>query len=157
MKTDVAGAPPGAVEVLPWLLWTSQSDMGKQPFFRLPFGADAGGPLELLPSHGPSSDSRLLVSGLRAGHILMPRPMGARLELVTPLSLSVEVEDDGWFVISDSVFFVHGDGPTAGDALTDYVVSLADYYELLSAEFDEAAPPDRALLTHLSHYVRPVP
>jgi hypothetical protein len=74
--------------------------------------------------------------------------------LVEPLLISIEREDNGWFVLSDDIFPVYGDGATLEEARADYVRTLIDYYELLATRARENAHDAREL-EHLRVYVRP--
>ncbi len=50
------------------------------------------------------------------------------------LTISLEREMDGSWVASDTTFLVYGDGPTAENALADYLTSLVDFFELVQAQ-----------------------
>lgn len=53
--------------------------------------------------------------------------------LARPLTLLVEQDEGGMFLASDAVTTVYGYGDTDAEAVTDYMVSLVEYYELLEA------------------------
>jgi hypothetical protein len=69
------------------------------------------------------------------------------------LLVLIEQEGDGWFVLSDNIFPVYGDGGTLEEARADYVRSLIDYYELLATRAPENAQ-DADELVHLRVYLR---
>lgn len=75
-------------------------------------------------------------------------------ELSQPLWVTVDREEDGYYVLSDDLFLVYGEGATFNDALRDYVVSLIDYYQLVAAEAKRSAL-DQALFGRLRRYLRP--
>ena len=75
-------------------------------------------------------------------------------ELSQPLWITVDREEDGYFVLSDDLFLVYGEGETFSDALQDYVISLIDYYQLAAAEA-KRSPLDQALFGRLRRYLRP--
>ena len=64
----------------------------------------------------------------------------------------IELDADESYIASDNVFAVHGSGETKADAMSDYIASLIDYYELLSVRScgDE---PTAALFRHLQGYL----
>jgi hypothetical protein len=75
-------------------------------------------------------------------------------QIKKPFDVIVEVDEQGYFVVSDDIFGVYGEGRTQRAALDDYAVSLCEYFELVAAEAaqDEA---NQALLAHLQIYLEP--
>ncbi len=71
------------------------------------------------------------------------------------LSLELEREASGWYIISDSEFFVYGDGPTIVAAWEDYLSSLREFCCLVR-EAAPRRPENRAQYQHLLTYIRPV-
>jgi hypothetical protein len=69
--------------------------------------------------------------------------------------VTIEQDLDGSWVASDGVFAVYGDGPTRGEAIQDYVLSLLDYYQLVSARAD-STPENRTMWQRLRQYLSPV-
>ena len=53
------------------------------------------------------------------------------LHLFSPLGLNIDQEIDGTFVISDDIFLVYGEGDSRASAISDYVVSLKEFYYIL--------------------------
>jgi hypothetical protein len=51
-----------------------------------------------------------------------------------PISLRVERDDDGSFIVSDDKFAVYGQGATLDEAIADYKTSLAEYAELVESQ-----------------------
>ncbi|MBK8050884.1 MAG: hypothetical protein IPK16_29555 [Anaerolineales bacterium] len=45
--------------------------------------------------------------------------------------MTMEQDEDGLFLASDSITTVYGYGEDGAEALDDYIVSLIEYYELL--------------------------
>jgi len=75
--------------------------------------------------------------------------------VIEPLLVTVKHDEDGYCMASDDHFVVYGDGPTPYYALQDYIVSLIDYYQLLSTRA-EGDPPTEALFHHLRSYFRTI-
>jgi hypothetical protein len=73
--------------------------------------------------------------------------------LIQPLSLDVEEADGGEIIISDSIFYMYGQGATRREALVDYVSSLSEYYELLESHEDA---PSVALFQFLQSHLQPI-
>lgn len=57
------------------------------------------------------------------------------------LEISIEKDEVGFYVASDNVFDVYGEGETRDQAIEDYITSLIDYYELLEHDVKEGANP----------------
>ncbi len=57
-----------------------------------------------------------------------------------PISVRIEIDDNGRFVASDLISVVYGEGETAAAALNDYKQSLIDYYTMTATEDDEGDP-----------------
>jgi len=74
--------------------------------------------------------------------------------VVQPLSINIEQEDDGTYVVSDDVFMVYGSGDDRVQAINDYAVSLSELYEILERE---AASNDlvKRQFAHLQTYIQP--
>jgi predicted RNase H-like HicB family nuclease len=74
-------------------------------------------------------------------------------ELTRPILLTIERDDDGEFVVSDTFSTVYGNGDTRKEALTDYCESLVEYNEFLS-EQAKTNEPAAELSLRLSDYLR---
>lgn len=74
-------------------------------------------------------------------------------QFTKPISLIVERDDDGSYVLSDEIFGVFGNAFTLKDAVQDYISAFIGYYELLSAHQDA---PSVALFQELKRYFQPV-
>jgi hypothetical protein len=72
-----------------------------------------------------------------------------------PLQLLVEQDMDDSFIVSDALFDMYGVGKTNSEAIDDYVTSLLEYYEILSAH---AGDNDQASvqLDRLKLYLLPI-
>ncbi len=57
-----------------------------------------------------------------------------------PISVRIEIDDEGRFVVSDLISVVYGEGETAAAALDDYKRSLIEYYTMTATEEDEGDP-----------------
>lgn len=54
-------------------------------------------------------------------------------QLVEPLQIVHEQDEDGCYVVSDGISVVYGVGDTLFEAQQDYLVSLIEYCQLLAA------------------------
>lgn len=70
-----------------------------------------------------------------------------------PVSLAIERDEDGSYVISDDIFGVYGHAFTLIDAARDYISAFVEYYELLSTHQDA---PTIALFQELRKYFQPI-
>ncbi|MCZ7569917.1 MAG: hypothetical protein M5U01_15220 [Ardenticatenaceae bacterium] len=106
---------------------------------------------EQVSSPAPWPESELSVSQT----VLLPGPIAPGWNLVQLLAVALEQDDDGYYIASDDLFVVYGEGETQTDALQDYIVSLIEYYQLLAAEAAPDNPPVLAQFHHLRRYLRP--
>lgn len=108
----------------------------------------------------PASATRLSIipsttsTVLPQGQFFLSGNIHSGWQIIQPILLTEERDDDGHYLISDDLFGVYGDGSTAPEALEDYVVSLIDYYEILSVRAQEDDDLIRAQLYRLRRYVR---
>jgi hypothetical protein len=75
--------------------------------------------------------------------------------MLQPFLVTLEQEVDGYWVASDDLFQVYGDGDTAEAARQDYVVALIDYYRILALKA-KADPHSEDLFRHLQDYLHPL-
>lgn len=80
--------------------------------------------------------------------------VGHGLELVQALPVDVERDQDGAYLISDSLFGVYGQGATVDEAFGDFSVSLVEYHDIMAAGVN---PETRAVVEHLRTYLQPKP
>lgn len=74
-------------------------------------------------------------------------------EIVTPVFLKAEQDEDGEYLVSDDFSTVYGNAKSELAALEDYCNSLMDYYDLLKAR--AAHSPQAAVQFYrLQRYVR---
>jgi hypothetical protein len=66
--------------------------------------------------------------------------------LSKPIHLEVIRDEQGAYVVSDSITTVYGYGDDSQTAINDYVASLIEYYELLEQSENERAGELRAPL-----------
>jgi|SRR3954452_7300164 len=71
-------------------------------------------------------------------------------KLIEPLAISVEVDEDGQYLLIDEMFSIYGEGNNIADAQQDLITSLIEYYELISEFEDE---PSRELLGMIRKYL----
>lgn len=72
---------------------------------------------------------------------------------IEPVTLTIERDEDGSFVVSDDIFGIYGHAFTLREAVKDYVLAFVGYYELLSAHQDA---PTVALFQELKRYFQPI-
>jgi hypothetical protein len=75
-----------------------------------------------------------------------------RLSIRQPISLILENDDNGGFIVSDPYFAVYGEGIAPAEALQDYRSSLEDYFFLLREQSD-ASPEDKQQFFKLRDFV----
>lgn len=85
-------------------------------------------------------------------HVLLQGDLDAGLRLVAPLLVTIERDEQGWFVVGDDIFLQWGEGETANTALADYRSTLAEYYALVSAGA-LSCEGDRRELQRLQRYI----
>ena len=74
-------------------------------------------------------------------------------ELIQPLTVTIERDDDDSYIVTEDSFLVYGVGDSLGTALRDYVVSLVEYHDLIVAR-GSRNPLDQAQRDHLNTYLR---
>ncbi len=89
---------------------------------------------------------------LRRAIALLSGPLSPQHVLRMPLPVTIEVDDQGWFIISDDLFCQYGDGITREVAEADYRGTLAEYYELVAAGAPTSAEDTREL-RELGRYI----
>ena len=110
----------------------------------------------------PASATGLSIIPLATTHLILKRQfflsgnITSRWQIIQPLLLTEEHDDDGSYLISDDLFEVYGDGSTAPDAIKDYIISLIDYYEILAISSQEDDELVKAQFHRLQRYLRPV-
>ena len=77
--------------------------------------------------------------------------MGYGFELVQPLPVDIERDENGAFLASDPLFGVYGHGATEDDAVSDFTVSLVEFYEIMS---EGVNPETQAVIRHLQTYLQ---
>ena len=114
-----------------------------------------GSPYTALPSQAfaPWVHRSPLVLGGELVQYAPTEPLVDGWELVQPLPVVLERSDDEWYIVSESEFLVYGTGTSPKEAIHDYVVSLAEYFQLVR---DSAVsnPFDKGELRHLKSYLR---
>jgi hypothetical protein len=69
-----------------------------------------------------------------------------------PLVLTVERDESGDFVVSDTTTSVYGEGSNPSEAYADYVSSLIDYLVMLEKDASHHAPTKK-LFSYLRTYI----
>lgn len=77
-------------------------------------------------------DSATNRSSVRKANVILLGPLDSHYQLVAPLSVSVEIDEEGWYIVSDDLFSQYGDGPTQQQAEDDFRSTLAEYLELVT-------------------------
>lgn len=70
------------------------------------------------------------------------------------LWVNLERDDDGSYIMSDTLSVVYGVGDTPFKAEQDYIVSLIEYYQLLAARASD--PHAHSQFRRLRRYLHPV-
>jgi hypothetical protein len=73
--------------------------------------------------------------------------------IIQPLILTIEQDENGYYIVSDDKFFIYGYGETQLLAQQDYNASLIEYYQLLEQEEDR---PTQAVFNYLQSFLSPV-
>jgi hypothetical protein len=73
-----------------------------------------------------------------------------------PLTIHVEPDEDGSFIVTDDELALYGVGASKEAAIADYAVSLVEYYEIVEAAATDH-PPSIALLNRLGRYITRIP
>ena len=79
-------------------------------------------------------------------------PFGFLLRIKEPLTLQIEKDDDGSFIVSDILFGVYGEGTELDAAFEDYRSALMDYV-LLLRDRSKISPEDALLYRSVNRYV----
>lgn len=88
--------------------------------------------------------------------VLLTGIVASDWRLVKPVLLTIEQDDDGWYIVSEDEFLVYGTGRTPVDAIEDYKHSLIEYRHLVAAG-SPGSPYDQAELARLDGYLQHVP
>lgn len=77
-------------------------------------------------------------------------------EIQKLLDITIELDEEGYYIASENKFNVYGEGKTRDEAIEDYVTSLADFYELLEHDVYErgANISTKNLFSFLQEYIR---
>jgi hypothetical protein len=74
-------------------------------------------------------------------------------EIIESLPVSVQIDEDGQYLLTDEVFSIFGEGVKLENAQQDLIASLIEYYEIISEYQDE---PSQELIRMLKKYLRPI-
>jgi len=74
--------------------------------------------------------------------------------IVSPIVIEIEKDDDGEFVVTDRFSTAYGNAASESEAISDYCLSLIDYYEILEGEFSKSIPAAIALMKLLAYVNR---
>ena len=118
----------------------------------LPEGVDVAAD----PRYRVGTASAPSVSQALSNRLDLAGPVAPGWVLRQVLSLRVEREIGGWYVVSDDIFAVYGDGGSVNAALGDYILSLIEYYHLVAHDAGRDAL-SAAHFAHLQSYVQPAP
>jgi len=77
-------------------------------------------------------------------------------ELIEPIMLTLEQDDDGSYILSDDKFLIYGVGETYFAAKDDYIASLLNYYCLIEEKANEGDPFSKKILQDLQRFLRPI-
>jgi len=74
-------------------------------------------------------------------------------KLVQSLSIVLEIDEDGDYIVSDKVFSRYGVGATVLEAFKDFISDLTTYYTII-AESAAHNPAAASLLKEIQQYIR---
>jgi len=74
-------------------------------------------------------------------------------KLLQPLSIVIEIDEDGDYIVSDKVFSRYGVGATVLEAFKDFISDLTTYYTIV-AESAAHNPAAAALLEEIQQYLQ---
>lgn len=77
-------------------------------------------------------------------------------EIIRPLLTTLEQDEDGFFVLSEDLFLMYGEGKTTIEAKEDYIEALIDYYQLIDSRAREGDSFSQTILQNLQQYLRPI-
>ena len=75
-------------------------------------------------------------------------------KVVKPISVTLEIDDDGTIIISDDIFFKYGAGDTQTEALNAYIENLTVYYEVLEESISDEYPENEKYLGFIKGYIQ---
>lgn len=78
------------------------------------------------------------------------------VELLQPLPVVLELDEDGTFVLADDVFSRYGAGESPQDAFVDFMNDLATYYDIVAESAAGGSSAALTLLNHMQQYIRRV-
>jgi len=108
-------------------------------------------PAPLLSEYAPAIP---LVNAVPQPQVLLFGSIASGWVMLKPLLVTLEQEEDGYWVASDDLFQVYGEGATADAARQDYIVALIDYYQILALKAEEDLHSE-ATFSHLRRYFGP--
>lgn len=77
-------------------------------------------------------------------------------EIIQPLLVTLEQDEDGYYVLSDELFLMYGEGTTEIKAKEDYVSALIDYYLIIQEKSDQGDEPSQAVFQRIREYLQPI-
>ena len=61
------------------------------------------------------------------------------------IHVTITIEDDRTFLVSDERFYIYGTGANIEDAVSDYVNSLLEYHQIVERSSREHSPSKKLL------------
>ncbi|MCC6458040.1 MAG: hypothetical protein IT328_24005 [Caldilineaceae bacterium] len=132
----VRTATPGTASAMEFKVWGGVQNSG---YF-------------LYPNRGGGTD--FVAAPVKVNQIELVGNIAPGWKLIQPLSVSVEIDEEGQYLLVDEMFSIFGEGASLASAQRDLVISLIEYYTLIS-EYEDA--PSQQLLGMLRKYLRPTP
>lgn len=77
-------------------------------------------------------------------------------KVIQRLPLILEFDDDGTYIVHDSLFDEYGTGTNFQEAKQSYLSNLVDYYQMLSGLATDDNSPTQALSKHLQQFIAEV-
>lgn len=77
-------------------------------------------------------------------------------EIIHELPVTLEQDEDGFYVLSDDLFLIYGEGKTEEEVKTDYMTALIDYYQIIDSKAREGDRLSQMVLQNIQQYLRPI-
>jgi hypothetical protein len=104
----------------------------------------------------PITEAQASAFSFPLGQFLLVGIIGPGWQILQPLLITLEQDEDGSYLASEDLFGVYGEGSTPSEAVEDYLVSLIDYYQLIGTRVDDTSFA-RTMFARLQRYVSRIP
>lgn len=77
------------------------------------------------------------------------------LQVIQPLQINIEQDEDNSYIVSDDVFLIYGDGNNRIAAMKEYIESLIEFYQIVKKS-SVNNQFDKKLFDYLYTYIQPI-